>query len=169
MSQGGIALPPGAGQPDAPATPPGQPQEQEQAKQIEQGPWSAFACHRSWLMGGRPAVRQVQSPPVINPQTGQILDPGGKITEEVIMMPVPSPYQCIGPKCMFWDPARGGCVERLLMDAQLRQVEQEISLRSPGVAQEPIPAMVLAPDSDPEPPGIPAANHDEESAEDAEG
>ena len=112
-SAGGIAIP-GQSAPTAPQhndAPSPAPNEQ------------SVACHRSWLMGMRPAARA--KPPTIDPRTQQIVDIGGQ--EEVIMIPVPSPYGCIGSECSMWDTLRNQCKEVAAIDAQIAVAEAQLA------------------------------------------
>lgn len=124
----GVVIP-GGQQQQAPPPEQQAPQPDPSAPQPELvGPWSENACHLSWLMGGKPTVVQKQVQPQIDPTTGQLLvDPRMQQPQsEMVMLPVPSPYQCIGPTCTLYDSARGGCTDRLLRDAQLALAEHQL-------------------------------------------
>lgn len=130
VTDGGVVLP---GQQPSPlpsqqqAPPQGtQPGEQPPLKEVEQGPWNDIACHRSWLMGGQPMPVNVEKPAKIDARTQQIVDPGGVVREIHVVPMIPSPYQCIGPKCNLYDVGREGCVERLLFGAQLELAERQL-------------------------------------------
>lgn len=116
-SPGGIALP---GQPpqqqQAPPPPPPEPQVQ------------ALACHRSWLMGMRPAARP--SAPKID-QHGNILDVGGE--EQIVMLPVPSPYACIGAQCSLWRATEEKCLDVVLAEAQLAAAQSQLAVNAHAV------------------------------------
>lgn len=117
-----VALQPGETQTPGGIVMPGQqpqPPPEQEPEQIPTGPWNEFACHRSWLMGARPAQRAT---PRIDPRSGQI-DPTSM--NEIVMLPVPSPYACIGPKCSLWNEPREKCTEVALMEAQLEQAEAQ--------------------------------------------
>ena len=117
MSPGGIAVPGQAPPPPpAPAPDPNVPQPAAD----EQG----LACHRSWLMGMRPAARQ--KAPTIDPRTHQIIDVGGQ--EEIIMVPVPSPYACIGPACSLWHAGAGKCLDVVVAETQLAVAQSQLEM-----------------------------------------
>ena len=124
MSAGGIALP---GQAPPPQQPPQQQQPAPGQPPAPEGP-PALACHRSWLMGMRPAARQ--SAPQID-AAGNIIDVGGK--EEIIMLPVPSPYACIGAQCSLWREQEGKCLDVVLAETQLAAAQSQLAVNAHAI------------------------------------
>jgi hypothetical protein len=76
-----------------------------------------IACHRSWLVGFQQARPQMQL------KGNKIVDPTGG---QPVMVPVPSMMPCLKAACIKWNAKYGNCVERVIDDFKLAQLEQSV-------------------------------------------
>jgi hypothetical protein len=76
------------------------------------------ACHRSWLVGFQQARPQMQIG-----RGGKIVDPSGG---QPVMVPVPSMMPCLKAACVKWSTKYGNCIERVIDDFKLAQLEQQV-------------------------------------------